>query len=153
MEEFNDFSRLLYDFPVLFKAYLIFKDFQESPLNSSTFQAGSTNPETAMVMLGWSVHLTTLFPGQAWLSVWPVLSANTLACTWQQPFLNQWKEENDCRNHFMFNLHESMERGWNRTRDPWICRGPAHRPGLINVYTGSINEAQHWASLWWHSKN
>ena len=30
--EFKDFSRLLSDFPVLFKAYIIFKDFQESPL-------------------------------------------------------------------------------------------------------------------------
>ena len=37
--EFKDFSRLLSDFPVLFKADLIFKDFQESTLNSSTFQA------------------------------------------------------------------------------------------------------------------
>ena len=37
-EEFKDFSRHLSDFPVLLKAYLIFKDFQESPLNSSTFQ-------------------------------------------------------------------------------------------------------------------
>ena len=37
--EFKDFSRLLSDFPVLFKADLIFKAFQESPLNSSTFQA------------------------------------------------------------------------------------------------------------------
>ena len=36
---FKDFSKLLSDFPVLFKADLIFKDFQESPLNSSTFQA------------------------------------------------------------------------------------------------------------------
>ena len=32
---FQDFS----DFSVLFKADLIFKDFQESSLNSSTFQA------------------------------------------------------------------------------------------------------------------
>ena len=37
--EFNDFSRLFSDFPVLFKAELIFRTFQESPLNSSTFQA------------------------------------------------------------------------------------------------------------------
>ena len=36
MEEFKDFSRPLSDFPVLFKADLTF---QESPLNSSTFQA------------------------------------------------------------------------------------------------------------------
>ena len=38
---------------------------------------------TAMVMAGWSVHLTTLLPGQAW----PVLRAHTFACNWQ-PFLN-----------------------------------------------------------------
>ena len=31
---------------ILFKAYLFFKDFQESPLNSSTFQA-CANPELA----------------------------------------------------------------------------------------------------------
>ena len=37
--EFKDFSRLLSDFLVLFKAYLMFKDFSRSPLNSSTFQA------------------------------------------------------------------------------------------------------------------
>ena len=34
--EFKDFSRLLKDFPVLFKADLISKAFQESPLTSST---------------------------------------------------------------------------------------------------------------------
>ena len=38
IEEFKDFSRPLY-FPVHFKAYLIFKAFQGSPLYSSTFQA------------------------------------------------------------------------------------------------------------------
>ena len=37
--EFKDFSRLLSDFPVLFEADLIFKNFQDSPLNSSTCQA------------------------------------------------------------------------------------------------------------------
>ena len=42
--EFKDFSRLLSDFLVLFTAVLIFKDFQESPLNSSTFQA-CANPD------------------------------------------------------------------------------------------------------------
>ena len=35
--ELKDFSRLLSDFPVLFKADLIFKDFQESSQNLSTF--------------------------------------------------------------------------------------------------------------------
>ena len=31
IEEFKDFSRLLSDFPVLFKADLIFKDFSRKP--------------------------------------------------------------------------------------------------------------------------
>ena len=37
--EFKHFSRLLSDFPVVFKEDLIFKTFQECSLNSSTFQA------------------------------------------------------------------------------------------------------------------
>ena len=36
--ELKDFSKLFSDFPVLFKADLIFKDFQESPLNSVLFK-------------------------------------------------------------------------------------------------------------------
>ena len=47
---------------------------------------------TAMVMAGRSVHLTTLFPGQAWTSSYPVLRAHTLACNWQQPFLHDSAE-------------------------------------------------------------
>ena len=31
------------------------------------------------------------------------------------------KEENDLRNYFMINLHESMEQGRDRTGHPWIC--------------------------------
>ena len=57
-EEFRDFSRPLSDFPVLFKADLIFKDFQESPLNSSTFQA-CANPgkhDQQNKMLVWLVR-------------------------------------------------------------------------------------------------
>ena len=46
---------------------------------------------TAMVMAGRSVHLTTLFPGQAWTSSLPVLHAHTLACNWQ-PILNDSAE-------------------------------------------------------------
>ena len=44
-----------------------------------------------MAMLGWSVHLTTLLPGQALLSGKPGLCAHTLACNLQQPFLKQQK--------------------------------------------------------------
>ena len=35
---------------------------------------------TAMVMAGWSVNLTLLFPGQALISSLPVLHAHTFAC-------------------------------------------------------------------------
>ena len=47
---------------------------------------------TAMVIAGRLVHLTTLFPGQAWTSSLPVLRAHTFACNWQQPFLNDSAE-------------------------------------------------------------
>ena len=43
--EFKDFSNLLSGFPVLFKEDLFSRTFQESPLNSSIFQA-CANPET-----------------------------------------------------------------------------------------------------------
>ena len=48
--EFKDFSRFLIDFPVLFKADLIFKTFQESPLNSCTFQVCG-NPDTGFLKI------------------------------------------------------------------------------------------------------
>ena len=32
-----------------------------------------------------------------------------------EPFLNQRKEENDCRNYFMINLDESMGPGQDRS--------------------------------------
>ena len=37
--------------------------------------------------------------------------AHTLACNFQQPFLNQRKEKNDRRNYFMIDLHKSMGTG------------------------------------------
>ena len=52
-----------------------------------------------------SVHLTTLFH---------TFCAHTFACNLQQPFLNQWKEENDRRNYFMINLQEIMGPGQDR---------------------------------------
>ena len=39
MVKFKDFSRRLSVFPVLFKANLTFKDYKDSPVYSSTFQA------------------------------------------------------------------------------------------------------------------
>ena len=50
-----------------------------------------TSKSTVMVMSRRSVHLTILFPVQAWLSGKPVLCAHTFACHLQQPFLNQRK--------------------------------------------------------------
>ena len=45
-----------------------------------------------MVIAGRSVHLTTLFHGQAWISGYTVICAHTFACNWQQPFLNESPE-------------------------------------------------------------
>ena len=39
IEEFNDFSRPLSDFPVLFKAELIFKDFSRKPSKFKYFSS------------------------------------------------------------------------------------------------------------------
>ena len=72
---------------------------------------------TAMVIAGRSVHLTTLFPGQAWTSGYLVLCAHTFACNWQQPFLND-SAEGRRMNEIVY--HESMGPGRDRTRDPWI---------------------------------
>ena len=43
---------------------------------------------------------------------------------------NSWiseREENDRRNWFMINLHESMGSGRDQTRDPWICSQKCYR--------------------------
>ena len=45
------------------------------------------------------------------LSGLPVLIAHTFASNWQLPFLNQQQEENNHRNYFMINLHESNMAG------------------------------------------
>ena len=47
---------------------------------------------TAKVMVGRSVHLTTLFPGQAWTSGKPEFHEHTFTRNWQQPFLNDSTE-------------------------------------------------------------
>ena len=72
-----------------------------------------TSKSTAMVMLRWSVPLTTLFAGHAWLSDLPVLCVHTLACNWRQPLYNQQKGENDHRN-------TCMGPGWYWTHDPAV---------------------------------
>ena len=77
MVDFKDFLRLLNDVPVLFKADFIFKDFLSKPSKFKNFSSlwelciivfcfVALRPNsTAMVIAGRSVHLTTLFPGQA----------------------------------------------------------------------------------------
>ena len=88
---------------------------------------GYMSQSTAMVMWRRSVHLTTLFPGQAWLSGKPVLCAQTFTCNKQQPFLYQRKEVNDCRNYFMIDLYKSMRPGRDQTRNPWLCSWTRYR--------------------------
>ena len=43
-------------------------------------------------------------------------------------------EENDRRNDFMINLHESMGPGLDRTRDPWICNQVRVDSSLSDYY-------------------
>ena len=52
--------------------------------------------------------------------------------------MNQPKEENDRRNHFMINLHESMGPDRDRTRDP-LNRSDI-LSGLIWIQTDGIPE-------------
>ena len=78
---------------------------------------------TAMVMAGQSVHLTALFPGQAWTSSLQVLRAHTFACNWQQPFLNDSAEG---RRMTVETISWSIStKVWDRARiqlaTPWIC--------------------------------
>ena len=74
---------------------------------------------TAMVIAGRSVHLTTLFPGQAWTSGKPVIRAHTFACNWQQPFLNKSAEGRRMTVEIISWSISTKDR--NRTRDPWLC--------------------------------
>ena len=79
---------------------------------------------TAMVMAGRSVHQTHFFLGKLEQAVLkPVLHTHTFACNRQTTLLEGFSriEENNSRNYFMINLHESMGRCQDRTCDPWIC--------------------------------
>ena len=48
----------------------------------------------------------------------------------------QRKEENDRRNHFMINLHESMGPDRDRTRDHCRSRGREFDPGPVPYFRG-----------------
>ena len=77
-----------------------------------------------MVMAGRSVHLTALFPGQAWTSKAVnqyFVHILSLVTDNNPSWMISGREENDRRKYFMINLHESMRPGRDGTRDPWIC--------------------------------
>ena len=82
-----------------------------------------TSHSTAMVRLGWSVHLTTFF-SLASLNKWLTSTSGTYfhlqLTTTLLERISGW-EENDHRSYFMINLHKSMGRSQDGTCDPWIC--------------------------------
>ena len=62
----------------------------------------------------------------SWAGLNKPLTSNSCTCfrLYLTTILLEWisgREENDRRNHFMINLHESMGPDRDRTRDPWIC--------------------------------
>ena len=60
-----------------------------------------TSQSTAMVISELSVHITTLFPGQAWISINQYLVHILSLVTDNNPSWIRGREENGCRNHFM----------------------------------------------------
>ena len=77
-----------------------------------------TSQSTAMVMLGRSVHLTTLFLGKLDQAVYQYFVQILSVVTDNNPYLISRREENSRRNYFMINLQESMGPCQDRTRDP-----------------------------------
>ena len=80
---------------------------------------------TTMVLAGWSVHLTT-FLGKLEQAVNQLFMHILSLVTHSNPSWMNQQEENDRRNYFMINLHESIMYGTGapgryQTRDPWIC--------------------------------
>ena len=63
----------------------------------------------------------------------------TFACIWQEPFLNQRKEENECRNYFMLNLRVSMHPGRDGTHDPCSALTPLFGNGARAHGIGKIS--------------
>ena len=58
-----------------------------------------------------------LIIGSSWASLNKWLTSTSCTTDNNQSL----RDENDRRNYFMTNLHESMGPGRDRTRDPWIC--------------------------------
>ena len=113
---------------------------------------GFTSQSTAMVMLRQSAKLITLFPGQAWLSA----QLNTFACNWQQPFLNQWKVENDTVQNISWSIYIKV---WDWAGIKLTTPGSAIRlvtdvvqgPGYnIRYYLLFWKQCRSWsAGFWW----
>ena len=102
----------------------IFKDIEWTEKGDvCSFVYCITSQSTAMVMSGWSVHLTTPFSlDRLEQVVNQYLVYIHLLVTDNNPF--EWislREENDSKNYFMINLHESMGLGRDQSPDPWIC--------------------------------
>ena len=88
---------------------------------------------TAMVKAGRSVYLTILFPGQAWTtsSTYFRLLLTTTLLEWFSA-----REENDHRNNFMINLHQSMRQGQDQTRDPCVMYPMSYK--LVHAVVWSV---------------
>ena len=97
---------------------------------------GFTSQSTAMVMSRWWVHLTTLFSGQAWLKAVKkyFMHIVTFTCNWQQPFLNQGKEEND----------------WEIIPIS-ISTKVTDRAGPLDLQSDSLYWLRYW--VWWWSRS
>ena len=90
-----------------------------------------------MVMSGRSIHIIALFPGQAAVNQYFVQIHVLSLVTDNNPSRFSGRKENDCRNYFMINLHESMGPDRDRRLDlqldthlhsdtlPTALRGPA----------------------------
>ena len=81
-----------------------------------------------------------------WLtSLWLVTDNNSR-------FLNQWKE-NDSRNHFMIDLHQSTGHGQDLTTDRWIysqtCDRPITPSGNIIIKTPNLCKLFLKINLWY----
>ena len=76
-----------------------------------------------MVITGRLVHLTnnSFFLGKLDQGLNQCFVHILLLVTDNNPSWTSSREENNRRNYFMINLHESMGPSWDQTRDPLIC--------------------------------
>ena len=102
-----------------------------------------TSQSTAMVISGWSAHLTTLF---SWVSLTKQLTfVHILSLvTDNNPSGISGREENGRRNFFVINLCESMGLCLDQICSPWIssqtrnCSQTLHGPVACDVIMGNM---------------